>query len=101
MEEKKKETPFRPLSIEEQKRVMAENAQLKIANRNMLDAIQNYQTGFAMKRVDWLFEIVENKGLAFDSDIIVKAAKELIGFVWPSDNQEETEETEKTEETAE
>lgn len=75
---------FRPLSVEEQKKLMAENVSLRQYNENMAKALQNYQTGFAIRRVDWLFNIVEDKGLVFDDATKLKAVEEIKELVWPT-----------------
>lgn len=84
MEEKMlKEAPFKPLSVEEQKKLMVENTQLKMYNQRMGEALQKYQTGEIFKRIDWLFKVAENAQMVFSEEAQKKAVEEIESVLFP------------------
>ena len=87
MEENNQKGTFVPLSEEEQKDLMSENAQLRLYNAKLGKALEEYQTGIVIKRVDWLFKICENAGFAFTEEAVRMAADKIVKFVLPEESE--------------
>lgn len=86
MEEK---VTFQPLNEDEQKKLMSENVALREHNQRMAQVIQQYQSGMAVKRMEFLFKVLENTGFVFNDDDIAKARNEIAETLWPKSEEED------------